>query len=503
MTLANRLKVFVVVWFAFVMTLFTFVYANWFRHHLMEIRSDRIGQELSDITSTNGVISLSLYQHSNIHVNEMPQGTGIQFIDANHHIVASQISPHFPEDLLTKFQKFTQSVSTTNSESESKWGPLITWFPIFKDSDNLGYHEILTAQAPIEFTNGQIGLVRVFMTLDDLNQEISRTINVLIMVDICTLVLLMIGTHILMDHGLKPLKSLIDGIRSVEWAQSKRLTIANAPREIMSVVNSVNQFLKQVDKGVKDQTRFIADASHELRTPLAIIAGHANILRRWGKTNPEVWEPAVHHIVSEVLRLQSLVDKLLTLSRIESGYQPTPDYLTAAQLRDLLLQLRDDARVLRPDLSIKALIHLGSHIEACISADDLRQILVILVDNAMKHTPVSGHVDITANWDDNNVRFSVVDTGEGIPEEVLPHVFDRFYRTEESRAKASGGSGLGLSICKELASAYGGKVIIRSKVWSGTTVSVILPRNSNDTHLQDALEQVKEKAVHGDYGYFS
>ncbi len=500
MTLANRLKLFVVLWFAIVMALFTFIFENWFSHHTMETRREWIGQQLSDITSANGVVSIPLLQNTDVHMGGLSPGAGIQFIDSNQHLVGEKISPHFPGDLLKQFQKFTQSVSTKDMTVASNWGPLITWFPVYTVNDDSGYHEILAAQAPIDFTNGSTGMVLVFTTLDDQNQEIALTTNVLLLVDICTLILLSIGTHILIERGLQPLKLLIDGIRSVEWAQSKRLTMERAPREIMSVVNSVNQFLKQVEKGVQDQSRFIADASHELRTPLAIIAGHANILRRWGKTNAEVWEPAVHHIVSEVGRLQSLIDRLLTLARLESGYQPASEHLTADQLRDLLLQLRDDARVLRSDLSIKALIHLASHVAVSIAGNDLRQILVILVDNAMKHTPSGGHVDINANWDDTSIRFSVFDTGEGISEEALPHVFDRFYRSEEARSRTFGGFGLGLSICKHLTEVYGGKITIRSKVWSGTTVTVILPR---DTLVQDLAgrELWKEVVVHGDNGY--
>jgi len=318
-----------------------------------------------------------------------------------------------------------------------------------------------------------------------------RFVENLIYMDIVAFLIISIVSVIVVRKTLKPVRQLIDGIRSVEWSQLKRLQMVYQPREIQSLADSVNQLLERAEKGVRDQSRFIADASHELRTPLAIIAGHANLLRRWGNTNEEVWEPAVRHIVSEVDRLQSMVDHLLLLSRLESGFLVSADPLSAEQIRTTMAQLREDGMVLRPDLDWRCAVHITSRVEAHIARDDLRQVLVTIIDNAMRHTSKGG-IDLMVNLDESWIRFTIRDTGEGIPEGALHRVFDRFYRVEESRSRKLGGSGLGLSICREIVEAYGGKIVLHSTVGRGTTVTILLPQYADTDAIEGDVTPLKE-----------
>lgn len=317
-----------------------------------------------------------------------------------------------------------------------------------------------------------------------------RFIENLIYADLISFVLISVFIVWFVRRTMRPVRQLIDGIRSVEWSQLPRLSMENQPREVQSLADSVNKLLEQAEKGVRDQSRFIADASHELRTPLAIIAGHANLLRRWGNTAEQVWEPAVRHIVSEVDRLQSMVDHLLLLSRLESGFLVTPEPLSSEQIRNTMVQLREDGLVLRPDLDWRLATHIPARVEAHIARDDLRQVLVTIIDNAMRHTS-TGSIELMVNVDEPWIRFTIRDTGEGIPEDALHRVFDRFYRVEESRSRKLGGSGLGLSICREIVEAYGGRIILHSTLMRGTTVTILLPQyaDENDSLYEDTAHR--------------
>lgn len=350
----------------------------------------------------------------------------------------------------------------------------IHWSHPYHWRDANGTHHVMAASRMVTFVNGTHGDIELFSLTDSIKRETWRTFEILLVIDVLILILFGFGMHWLIRRGLRPLRKLIQGIQAVEWNQSERLSLTALPDEVASLQQSVNQLLDHIDEGVHEQNRFIADASHELRTPLAIIAGHANLLRRWGNKNSRVWEPAVRNIVSEVERLQKLVNQLLALAKLEEVPSFSFKGLTSVDIQELFYQLRQDAIVLRPDMHIELRVHLTSKSRAYMDHDDLRQVLVGLLDNAMRHTPEGGRIELMAHGDEGMVRFLVVDNGEGIPGNVLPHVFDRFYRAEAARGRGKG-SGLGLSICKQIIESYHGKIYIRSKVGHGTTVVILIP----------------------------
>jgi len=145
-----------------------------------------------------------------------------------------------------------------------------------------------------------------------------------------------------------------------------------------------------------------------------------------------------------------------------------------AEMDEMFARLRDDALVLRPDLEIEVSVHLTSGGRVAIQPDRLRQVLVGLVDNAMRHTPQGGWIRLMAREESTTARITVSDSGEGIPEDVLPHVFERFYRGEAARREGQG-AGLGLAISKQVVERYGGQIYVRSAVGKGTTVVIVLP----------------------------
>lgn len=362
------------------------------------------------------------------------------------------------------------------------WSQL-NWSYPYHWRDATGEHQVLAVTEGVTFLNGSKGELVLISLTDPLRQEAMRILTLLIAIDILVIVLFAVGMRQLLWRGFRPLSKLMEGIRAVEWNHSAKLQLSNLPPELGSLQQSVNQLLERIDEGVQEQSRFIADASHELRTPLAIIAGHANLLRRWGNKNERVWEPAVRNIVSEVERLQKLVNQLLSMARMDAYVQSSQVVgLTSPEILALFQQLHEDTEVLRPDIQMRVKVHLTSGSKVFIHADHLRQILVALLDNAMRYTPEGGRIHLSANGDEGMVRFSVADSGEGITPVELESVFDRFYRADSSRG-AGKGSGLGLSICKQIVESYEGKIYARSRSGQGTTIIFNIPTQAQSTAI--------------------
>ena len=216
---------------------------------------------------------------------------------------------------------------------------------------------------------------------------------------------------------------------------------------------------------------FVANVSHELKTPLTAIRGFAETLTQELSAN-EQHAKFADTIRVNAERMQNLVDDLLDLSKIESGgWTPQPVQLDAeSAIGDALVALRDEA-------SSKGAT-LATAIEAkSLRADPMavRQIVVNLVENAIRYTPGGGTITVFTRSENGTVHIGVRDTGAGIPAEHLPRIFERFYRVDPARSRAAGGTGLGLAIVKHLAEAHGGSVTAQSQVGRGTVVTVSFP----------------------------
>ncbi len=219
------------------------------------------------------------------------------------------------------------------------------------------------------------------------------------------------------------------------------------------------------------QQTFVANASHELRTPLTLIRASAEVAGH-GLPSDDERRALLDDIVQECDHLRHLVDDLLLLSRLDAGR------LTLEQTRvtvpDLLATVQRQVGRLADERGVR-LVVTGADGAVWGDPTRLRQVLMILLDNALRYTPVGGTITLAAHREGRQMYLSVADTGCGIPAEHLPRLFDRFYRVEEARGTEAGGAGLGLAIAKALAEAQHGRIAIESQVGVGTRVSVILP----------------------------
>ena len=230
--------------------------------------------------------------------------------------------------------------------------------------------------------------------------------------------------------------------------------------------------IARLDDAFRRQRRFTADASHELRTPLTIIKGQIDVSLQ-KEREPEAYRQVLQAVNEEIDRLIRLAGSLLTLTRADAGQIPlTFESMDMAEVMDgVLEQLQSVATAKGVGLRLEP----GPAVAIQADEDLLLQLMLNLLDNAIKYTPPVGEVTVGWRVNGTQVTLQVQDTGLGISSEHLPHLFDRFYRVDRARSRAEGGVGLGLAISRWIAEAHGGAIEVESSPNQGSTFTVLLP----------------------------
>lgn len=250
-----------------------------------------------------------------------------------------------------------------------------------------------------------------------------------------------------------------------------RIPVEGAQRELKDLTQSINAMLDRINQAYRAQARFVSDASHELRTPIAVIQGYANLLDRWGKDDPDAMQESITAIRAEAESMKELVEQLLFLARGDNdSMQVEPEVLDLTAVANRVLK---EAGMIDEKHLYAAQWDAPVYVNADLGL--VKQAMRILVDNAGKYTGAGGHISLKVEQRGEQARVSVTDEGQGIAPEALPHIFDRFYRTDESRARQTGGAGLGLAIARWIAERHGGWFEVVSRKEVGTRVTLVLP----------------------------
>ena len=223
----------------------------------------------------------------------------------------------------------------------------------------------------------------------------------------------------------------------------------------------------------KQLQQFTADASHELRTPTAAVRAMAETILRRERT-PAEYQSAIAKMLRETGRMSTLIDDLLMLARADQGAESMS--VSSVELDDLVAEACDDYEILADQKSIRldrSLNASGAIIEGNSSA--LRRMLIVLLDNGIKYAPADGEVGVSTRVQNGLVVLQVRDNGPGITADSLPHLFDRFYRSDSSRARTVGGAGLGLALAKSIADRHGANITASSPEERGALFSVAFP----------------------------
>jgi heavy metal sensor kinase len=325
---------------------------------------------------------------------------------------------------------------------------------------------------PIVLAGQLVGTIQVAQSQSATDDTLLATRRVLLIVSISLLLLAAVGGAFLARTALRPIQAITGTTRQITQAQdlSQRIPIAVPSDELGRLTETINGMLARLEDLFNAQQRLVADVSHELRTPLTTIQGNLDLLRRGASDDPVARADTLRAIADETARMRRIVNDLLLLAQADAGLQL---HLQPVEVDTLLLEVYRQAQVMAKGVTVR----LGAEDQALVMGDidRLRQLLLNLVDNAIKHSPAkSGQVTLTLSRANGWVQVGVQDNGAGISPEDLPHIFERFYRADPSRSRP-GGSGLGLAIAKWVAEAHGGRIEVESQLGKGSTFTVWLP----------------------------
>jgi len=282
-----------------------------------------------------------------------------------------------------------------------------------------------------------------------------------------------IGGYLLMSQPLKPMVTLTTKAERIGVGElGERLPVIPTGDELERLSHALNRMIGRLEDALDHNRRFSADVSHELRTPLTILRGELEHVIQLRGLQPEVTD-SVGSALEEIERLANIVESLLAISRLDSGgagieYNPF-------DLNALARTTTEQMHLLASEKQISLTCASTGPVQVIGDETRIKQVLVNLLDNAIKYTRTNGHVVVTTGAAENNAVLRVSDDGVGIPAASLPHVFERFYRAEKARSRGVSGFGLGLSIVDAVCRAHGGAVSIESAEGQGTTVTVKLP----------------------------
>lgn len=351
----------------------------------------------------------------------------------------------------------------------------------------------LVGQAPIYTEQGHklLGYVQVTNAMTEYKAARTRFIMILLVLVISAMFVASIFSYLLADILLRPIIGLNKTMRAVrsDPQSDERVEVTRRNDELSDLSELFNDMLDQMQRYIDQQQQFVGDVSHELRTPVAVIQGHIEMLQRWGKDDPEVLEESLSAAMQETKRMQSLVTEMLDLTRAEQ-IQITMNHETS-DIKEVVNQVFNDFKMIHPDFTFILDDDVRNHAYSQIYRNHLEQVLIILLDNAVKYSVNRKEIHLSLSSSGHVAQIAVQDFGEGISQENVDRVFNRFYRVDKARSRNKGGNGLGLSIAKRLVEAYHGKIGIESAVGTGSIFQIELPLISEDQKIQ--LDHAKEE----------
>ncbi len=318
------------------------------------------------------------------------------------------------------------------------------------------------------------GVVQLSTPLDLVDQIMQRQRLLIVIGVALALLIAAIGGMWLTQTTLTPLRLMVATCRRIAAGDlSQRVNLPQRRDETGQLASAFDEMVARLDDTFTTQRQFVADASHELRTPLTAISGSLEVLLLAPEDDPETTRRVLHGMRREVQRLTRLVSDLLTLTRLDARRQLSAQWVDLGALgREVVESMRS--------ISGERQMVLETHgdVRCWGDADKLKQVFYNLLGNAIHSTDAaSGAITVRVEGLDRTVRVAICDNGIGIPAASQPHIFERFYRVDRARTRASGGSGLGLAIVQAIVDGHGGAIEpVESAVGRGTTIRFTLPR---------------------------
>lgn len=340
--------------------------------------------------------------------------------------------------------------------------------------------KMLLAVREVQTPGGARYLVETGVLMDEVQAHLHRWLMFLLVVLPVVTALAVGGGSLLVKRALLPVDKIAASAERISSHNlSERLPVARTGDELERLSIALNHMIQRLDEAFQYSRQFMADASHELRTPLTVLRGELESVIQEATLAPE-WRERLGSALEEVERLASIVEGLFAISRLDAG-EAAAEWVKL-DLARLTAATADQMSLLAEDKNIQI---------TCVTAESvwvegdrarLKQVVVNLLDNAIKYTLQDGAIALTVSASNSRAVLEVEDNGIGIPAEALPRVFDRFFRVDKARSRELGGAGLGLSIVKSICTAHHGRVEASSLPGQGSRFRVELPLATPSTN---------------------
>lgn len=351
----------------------------------------------------------------------------------------------------------------------------------------LGGEKIRAAkvEAFVPGTTSSLGQVIVGVSTAQLDHTVEQLKQTIFFGSLAAIIFAILGGWFLAGRALRPVERMRQEAKEIAEEGSPGILLAEriddpgTQDELSRLAQTFNELLERIEQAFANERRFIADASHELRTPLTAIRGNVDVLlmqaRRSPDSSPEQVE-ALEDAQREIGRMGRLLEDLLTLARADAAlHEPSATPRPVAIAEHIQQSIRT-AQGISPGREIS--FSPEGNPSVAIDPDRLAQVVLILLDNAMRHSPNDSAIDVRLREEGSDAIVTIEDHGEGIDPEHLAHIFERFYRADGARARSRGGTGLGLAIAQAIVRQTGGEIIAASTPGEGSAFTIRLPRIS-------------------------
>lgn len=454
MTLRARLSLFNAVFlsgvFMVCLTMVYFVLQTWLYHQVDSSLKELAGQVSQNITVKRQGITFT----GNIDVGELDEKRQfVRIVDSK-----GQVLKHWGP-----LQDLPGKTAANNS--------LLIDNDFLEESRLNDDEPVRQFNLPVIFEGKVTGFVQTGQSLETIENMLQLLMITLLVLAPLTFAITLIAGRWLTGRALAPLAGIAATAERIsEQGMNLRLDIPGGD-EVARLAASLDRMLDRLEESFEGYRQFTGDASHELRTPLTIIKGEISLALRKERDN-NYYKEVLQSLEEEVDRMIRMVEQLLLLARVDG--EKIPIRVTEFELSDILQPILEQTIVLAQAKSQKITWGIPS-LRVLNDPDIIQQIMLVILDNAIKYTPEFGNINVAAEPFADLINICITDTGPGIYKEHLKRIFDRFYRVDKERARESGGAGLGLAVARKLAHLIGGNIQVTSIVGQGTTFTIEMP----------------------------
>ncbi|QZZ19117.1 HAMP domain-containing protein [Leptothermofonsia sichuanensis E412] len=349
---------------------------------------------------------------------------------------------------------------------------LIAAMPLKPQVYPVGNRYLILCKSSVTVRGKLLGKVYIAQDVTRDQRQLVTAIQSLAIVCVLAIIMTLVAIALRIRRSLQPLQDMsqMAGAISAEDLDQAKLHLSHAPSELKELAQMFNRMLSRLSDAWEQQRQFVSNVSHELRTPLTVVVGYLQSLLRRSHNLSDYQKEALETATSEAERTVRLLQDLLDLARADSGYMHYR--LETVILNDLVAEVAGMAekfshRFIR--------VEAEEQVEAVVDRDRLKQVLINLIDNAVKYSEFDQPVELIVGRVAQQAMIQVRDRGAGIPLQDQSRIFERFYRVDEARARSTGGHGLGLAIVKTLVEGMSGTITVRSKPGEETIFELVLP----------------------------